>query len=145
MRRALAAWLVTIGSALALCGVVINASLNPLVQGPLDELRAFFGGFSLLAGLPTAFVGSVMWAARQAYKTLKTFGLVVLSCSLLGLLTTPLNIHDWTVTIGFIYATAFAIGVIFLGFAFVKRFSSMRVAGRTAAPSGESHEEDVGT
>jgi hypothetical protein len=117
--RELGGALIAIGSVLALSGVVMNASLESLTRAqfvPLDELnlRAMLSLVLLLLGLLAAFVGSIVWAATKVPKTLKSLGGFILACSLLGLFTTPLNVHNWTFTLALVYITALLVGAVFL-------------------------------
>lgn len=118
-RRQLAGFLVASGSVLAVCGVVMSATQGSIdVEQPMSlaafNLRGALSACVLLIGLSAALVGSVIWGTIQVTKTLKTLGSYVLVFSVLGLFTTPLNVHNWTVTLAFVYVTALLISVIFL-------------------------------
>ncbi len=47
-------------------------------------------------------------------KLLTVCGYFLVGCSLIGLMLTGINVHDWRETVGLIYLTAFMIGVLFL-------------------------------
>jgi hypothetical protein len=131
MSRTLAKWMIVVGAGLALFGVAAAFWLEWQMEVRYIPWAQFYylqfvSPYALVIGLPTAIIGSFMWARREASaKTLNILGCVILACVLLGLIITPMlteiNIHNWAVTLALVYAAAFLISMIFLGFALYRQ------------------------
>ena len=115
--------MIIIGAGVALCGVALDfwleweLGIRSAPWAPFDYLQ-YLSPYALLIGLPLAIAGASIWARSViSAKTLKTSGFVISGCAVLGFIITGINVHDWTMTMAFVYAAALVIGMIFLAFA----------------------------
>lgn len=121
-------WFILIGVSLVALGVLFSYMLK---QHNSDDREFVFLSSTflpmLLIGSVVTLAASVRWAWRAPILRLSAYGLLLSASALVAAMATPINIHDWTVTLMFSYVTALSVGASFLTLGTV-RFILSRLA-----------------
>jgi hypothetical protein len=122
-------WLIPVGVCLLASGVFSNLELEYRfgTSTITDAQFAFFERAyipMLIGGLLMILIGSVTWARLANLRNLVVSGLVVGSGTLVIAKFTPFNIHGWTGSLMFVFATALLIASLFLTIAIFRYTTS---------------------
>jgi len=127
VRRRRPVWLMLMGMCVSALGVLSNFELERSSYAgnasPLYHLLQYTYIPMLMLGLLATLIGSAIWARHAPLVTLLWSGLLLGALALAGPKVTPINLHDWTGSIMFVYVAALLIGILFLIFAAVRYIS----------------------
>jgi hypothetical protein len=124
-------WLIELGICLTAAGVLSYFQLERhslLVSTSDFEFYFLEYAFlpTLLLGMATTLIGSVLWACRAPVREVALYGFGIVVLAPLSLAPIPINVHGWTAAFLFVGFGAMLIGGLLLIFAAVRTVNKHR-------------------